>query len=171
MKTFRLILALFAFAFLPVLPAFMPAPAAQARSFTVPTSGLYEIASPRYALAADEVSPPNEGGAPVLGDPTAQEIGNLIGALGGLKSLGTLGIIALVIQILMLVMKSKIGNFTAGWQLTAVAGLSALGAIVQYAMVHNVGIGVAAFSGTALLAYQVVANQIIKKLTADKATA
>lgn len=102
--------------------------------------------------------------APALGDPSKEDIAGLIAAIGGIKGASTLAIVMLICQILMVVMKSKLGAFSGGWQLVIVTGLSMIGTVVGYAMVNGTSIGAALVSGVGLAAVQVFGHQILGKL-------
>lgn len=102
--------------------------------------------------------------APELGDPSKEDIAAMLTALGGIKGAGTMAIVILVCQILMMLMKSKLGAFSGGWQLVIVTGLSVIGTVAGYAMVNNVSIGAALVSGVGLAAIQVFGHQVLGKI-------
>lgn len=102
--------------------------------------------------------------APELGDPSAKDVQDIITAVGGIKGAGTLAIVALICQILMVGLKSKLGTFAGGWQLVIVTGLSLIGGVANYAIMHDVTIGAALVSGFGLAAIQVFGHQVLGKI-------
>lgn len=117
----------------------------------------------KEAKANDGAEPAAPVALPELGEPSTAEIAALVNGILSLKGAGTLAIVAFVIQVLMLLLKSGLGKIAGKFQLLSVLLLSVVGGIVQSMIAGNLSFKAAALSASALAAYQVLGNQIIKQ--------
>lgn len=97
-----------------------------------------------------------------IAEPTTQEIMSFITALGGLKGAGAFVIAGIVVQGLMLLFRSKLGDFAGKFKILVVYFLSIASGIIAL-KIAGVDIGAAFVHSNTLAALQVFLNQLYKQ--------
>lgn len=135
-----------------VLPTFVKISHAQEISSTITLS---------TPVATAELPPPVE--------PTASEWASLIKSLGGAKGGSAMVIIVLLVQALMLVLRSKLGEFAGKYRLITLYALTMVGGVIG---LKTAGLdwGTALFHSNTLAAFQVLGHQALKQFK-EKPTA
>lgn len=102
-----------------------------------------------------------------LPPPSLDEIGQLLGSLGGLKGASALVIVGVVVQALMLVLRIPALKIADKYKLVAVALLSLVGGVVML-LKDGVPLGAALVHSSVLAAVQVFLHQIYKQFIEKK---
>jgi hypothetical protein len=129
----------------------MPAHAQEVASTPAPEAS----ASP----APEVVVPP---AVDAVAAPSDAELSAFVKALGGVAGMGTLGIVALVVQGLMLLVRTKLGEFAGKYRLLIVLVLTVAGGVVGL-MAGGMPFAAALVNAGTLSAVMVLLNQIYRQ--------
>lgn len=98
----------------------------------------------------------------VLVEPSSSEIMAFLAALGGLKGAGSLAIAAAAVQGVMLLLRSKLGDFAGKFRILIVVFLSLVSGVIALKL-NGVDIGAALVHSSSMASFQVFLNQLYKQ--------